>query len=240
MILGIIPARYASTRFPGKPLVLIKGKSMIQRVYEQAKKCSSLYEVLVATDDFRIFDHVHGFGGRAIMTDPGHQSGTDRCAEVAAEHPEASIIINIQGDEPFIKPNQIEQVASLFALQEEWAITTLVRKIENKEALFSPDVVKAVLSARGEALYFSRQPIPYLRDQEEKNWLSSSVNFYKHLGIYGYRREALLNLANLPVGTLEAAEKLEQLRWLEAGYRIGAGITQYDSIGIDKPEDLPS
>jgi len=235
-ILGIIPARYASTRFPGKPLVDIAGKSMIQRVYEQAKKASSLDEVVVATDDERILLHVNDFGGRAILTSDQHQSGTDRCAEVADKIPGFDVIINIQGDEPFIDPRQIKLLCTCFA-EPETVLATLVKKITTKEELQNPNIPKVILNRRSEAIYFSRAPIPYLRGKESSSWQDEHV-YYKHIGIYGYRIETLKIISRLPVSLLEKAESLEQLRWIENGYRIRVSLTDMETISIDTPEDM--
>jgi 3-deoxy-manno-octulosonate cytidylyltransferase (CMP-KDO synthetase) len=236
-VIGIIPARYASTRFPGKPLVEIRGKSMVQRVYEQAKKSKLLEESVVATDDKRIFQHVQSFGGKVMMTSAAHQSGTDRCAEVAQHYPDVDVVINIQGDEPFIEPAQIDQLAGLFSIHPDWEIATLARKITHQKDLFSHDVVKVVFDAAGEAMYFSRQPIPYFRDLKAEEWLKKG-SYYQHVGLYGYQRKALESITRFAAGRLEQIEKLEQLRWLENGYSIGVGITAFESRGIDRPEDL--
>lgn len=235
-ILGIIPARYASTRFPGKPLVDIAGKSMIQRVYEQAKKCVHLTEVVVATDDTRIYDHVLGFGGATIMTSSDHQSGTDRCAEVALQHPQYNIIINIQGDEPYIDPEQITKLAYCFndaATQ----IATLVKKVADEQELFNVNSPKVVINKLSEAVYFSRSPLPHVRGQEQQSWLSY-FTYFKHIGIYGYRADVLQEITKLPVSSLEKAESLEQLRWIENGYRIKVAETELETHAIDTPEDL--
>lgn len=235
-ILGIIPARYASTRFPAKALVDIGGKSMIQRVYEQSVQATKLSKVVVATDDVRIFDHVRDFGGTAIMTSEEHQSGTDRCFEALTKTAGTfDYVINIQGDEPFISPEPINRLAD--ALNSETELATLVKVIDNQEILFNVNVPKAVLNKRGEVLYFSRQTIPYLRSSEPDNWLSEH-KFYKHIGIYAYRVDVLEAITKLPVSSLEKAEALEQLRWLENGYVIKAVVTSDDSHGVDTPEDL--
>lgn len=235
-ILGIIPARYASTRFPAKALVDIGGKSMIQRVYEQSVQATKLSKVVVATDDVRIFDHVLDFGGTAIMTSEDHQSGTDRCFEALTKTAGTfDYVINIQGDEPFISPEPINRLAD--ALNSETELATLVKVIDNQEILFNVNVPKAVLNKRGEVLYFSRQTIPYLRSSEPDNWLSEH-KFYKHIGIYAYRVDVLEAITKLPVSSLEKAEALEQLRWLENGYVIKAVVTSDDSHGVDTPEDL--
>lgn len=235
-ILGIIPARYASTRFPGKPLVDIAGKSMIQRVYEQAKKCADLAGLVVATDDERIFNHIIDFGGLAEMTSADHQSGTDRCAEVAAKHPQYDVIINIQGDEPYIDPDQISKVASCFS-DANTQIATLVKKVQNQQELFNPHSPKVVINKLSEAVYFSRSPIPHIRGQETQEWLAHFV-FFKHIGIYGYRVDILRQITKLPVSPLEKAESLEQLRWIENGYRIKVAETELETFAIDTPEDL--
>ncbi len=236
--LGIIPARFASSRFPGKPLVEISGKTMIRRVYEQASK-SGLAEVVVATDDERIFTHVKDFGGHAVMTSQDHTSGTDRCAEVAAlpQYADFEIIVNIQGDEPFIQPSQIDLAVDVLMKNKNYPIATLAKQIEQSEAIFNPTVVKVVFGENGQALYFSRSPVPFLRNVPEAEWLVQG-RFFKHIGLYAFRREALLAVAVLPPGQLERAESLEQLRWLENGYAIGIALTAFETIGIDVPEDI--
>ena len=235
-ILGIIPARYASTRFPGKPLVDIAGKSMIQRVYEQAKKCAQLSEVIVATDDDSIFEHVHGFGGKAVMTSSAHQSGTDRCAEVAKKHPEYEVVINIQGDEPYIDPEQIAKLINCFN-DSGTQIATLIKKVSTNEELHSTNSPKVVVNKNSEAIYFSRSPLPHIRGQEPQNWLQH-FTYFKHIGIYGYRADILQLITKLPVSSLEKAESLEQLRWVENGYKIKVAETETETIAIDTPEDL--
>ncbi|MDB5007375.1 MAG: kpsU [Mucilaginibacter sp.] len=235
-ILGIIPARFASTRFPGKPLVDIAGKSMIQRVYEQAKKCVHLSEVIVATDDTRIYDHVLKFGGEVIMTSPDHQSGTDRCAEVALQHPQYNVIINIQGDEPYIDPEQIGKLATCFN-NADTQIATLIKKVQNEQELFNINSPKVVINKLSEAVYFSRSPLPHIRGQEQQKWLNY-YTYFKHIGIYGYRADILQQITKLPVSSLEKAESLEQLRWIENGYRIKVAETELETYAIDTPEDL--
>ncbi|MEQ1743951.1 MAG: 3-deoxy-manno-octulosonate cytidylyltransferase [Saprospiraceae bacterium] len=237
MILGIIPARWASTRFPGKPLTMIAGKSMIERVCEQARRATLLDEVVVATDDERILQHVRSFGGTVLMTHPGHPSGTDRCAEVAAHFPRADIVLNIQGDEPFVQPEQIDLLAQTLLERPRFSIATLAKQIEQAEILNNPNAVKVVFSQKHGAIYFSRHPIPFVRDAAPENWLERQV-FYKHIGLYAFRRNALLRVARLRPTPLERAESLEQLRWLENGLRIAVGITDLETIGIDTPEDL--
>jgi 3-deoxy-manno-octulosonate cytidylyltransferase (CMP-KDO synthetase) len=236
---GIIPARYASSRFPGKPLVLIGNKPMIQRVYDQAKKTLDL--VWVATDDERIYDAVSDFGGKAIMTSSDHQSGTDRCAEAVIKiyhetGKKIDIVINIQGDEPFIKPEQIDLLKNCF-LDKTVELATLVRKVEPGEDIFNPNQPKVILDSKGNAIYFSRTAIPYIRDAEKSDWSKKHV-FYKHLGLYAYRSETLKKITLLPRSLLEISESLEQNRWIENGYRIRTAITDWESIGIDTPDDL--
>jgi 3-deoxy-manno-octulosonate cytidylyltransferase (CMP-KDO synthetase) len=237
MILGIIPARYASTRFPGKPLVDIQGKSMIQRVYEQASKAQSLTKVVVATDDLRIYNHVLEFGGTVCMTRPEHPSGTDRCAEAFEKsQSDAQIIVNVQGDEPFIDPRQIEELVALMN-NTHADIGTLCQKTVSEEAIFNPNVVKLVKSTTGKALYFSRSTIPFVRGENEKLW-KEKAPYFRHLGMYAYTSKVLLEISKLPPGQLELAENLEQLRWLEAGYNIYVAENELETIGIDSPEDL--
>lgn len=234
--LGIIPARFASTRFPGKPLIQIHGKSMIQRVYEQASKASSLDQVVVATDDGRIAEEVENFGGQYLITADGHLSGTDRCAEVASALPEFDIIINIQGDEPYIDPFQIDLLASCFT-NPETQLATLVKKIYTETELFNQNIPKVLINSLGEAIYFSRQTIPFIRNAQPEEWLNTH-QFYKHIGIYGYSRSVLLEITRLPASALELAESLEQLRWLENNYKIQTRVTEIETIAIDTPEDL--
>src|ERR1700761_8588803 len=235
-ILGIIPARYLSTRFPGKPLVDIAGKSMIQRVYEQAKKCTRLSEVIVATDDDRIYNHVTGFGGVAIMTNTNHQSGTDRCAEVARAHQQYQVIINIQGDEPYIDPEQIARLAACFSTADV-QIATLVKRVQTPQELHNPNSPKVIINKLDEAVYFSRSAVPHIRGEEPQNWLEF-YPFFKHIGIYGYRADILQQITKLPVSALEKAESLEQLRWIENGYKIKVAETELETYAIDTPEDL--
>jgi len=235
-ILGIIPARYASTRFPGKPLVDITGKVMIQRVYEQCVKCPSLDEVIVATDDERILNHIHDFGGKAVMTSPHHQSGTDRCAEVAANYPDYEVVINIQGDEPYIDPVQISKVAACFNSADA-QIATLIKKITVAADLHNINSPKVIINKLAEAIYFSRTAIPYVRGQEPEKWLEH-FTYFKHIGIYGFRSEVLQAVTRLPISSLEKAESLEQLRWIENGYRIKIAETDLETQAVDTPEDL--
>lgn len=236
---GIIPARYASTRFPGKPLAMINGKTMIHRVYLQAGK--ALDHVCVATDDLRIEEEVKRFGGNVIMTSPYHQSGTDRCAEAFELFRKQcnvnfDVVLNIQGDEPFIQPSQLEMLMNCFKNQET-QIATLVKPITSNEDVFNPNHVKAVIDKHNRAMYFSRSPIPYLRNKETSGW-NTQHEYYKHLGIYAYRTEVLKELTTLQQTSLEIAESLEQLRWLENGYFIMVEKTEFESLSVDTPEDL--
>jgi len=235
-VLGIIPARYASSRFPGKPLVDIGGKSMIRRVYEQAKKCVHLTEVIVATDDDRIYDHVISFGGVAVMTGAYHQSGTDRCAEVALAHPQYHVILNIQGDEPYINPEQITKLAMCFNTPDV-QIATLVKKVKTEQELHNHNTPKVIVNKLSEAAYFSRSAIPHIRGEQPENWLEF-YPYFKHIGIYGYRADVLQQITKLPISALEKAESLEQLRWVENGYRIKVAETELETYAVDTPEDL--
>jgi 3-deoxy-manno-octulosonate cytidylyltransferase (CMP-KDO synthetase) len=235
----IIPARYASSRFPGKPLALIGNKPMIQLVYEQAAK--SVKIVYVATDDERIYNTVINFGGKAIMTSTDHQSGTDRCAEAVTKITSESkikidIVINIQGDEPFINPGQIELIKNCFK-SENIRIATLVRATVPGEDIFNPNQPKVILNSDGDAIYFSRQAIPFIRDTEKSEWTKNNV-YYKHIGLYAYHAQTLMEITNLPQSKLEISESLEQNRWIENGYQIRTAITEWESIGIDTPDDL--
>jgi len=235
--IGIIPARYQSTRFPGKPLALLGNKIIIQWVYENAKK--ALDEVYVATDDERIYKAVEAFGGKAVYTSPNHQSGTDRCAEAAikiAENLTFDVVINIQGDEPFIRPEQIEGLKACFDSAES-EIATLIKPIINLAEITNINRPKVVINKYQEAMYFSRSPIPFVRDSKNEDWISRT-DFYSHIGMYAYRFDILLELTKLPLGILEKAESLEQLRWLENGYKIKTAQTTFENIGIDTPEDL--
>ncbi|HNW76434.1 MAG TPA: 3-deoxy-manno-octulosonate cytidylyltransferase [Bacteroidales bacterium] len=241
-VLGIIPARYASTRFPGKPLALIDGKSMIRRVYEQCLECRDLSRVVVATDSKAIYTHVAGFGGEVVMTSEKHTSGTERCAEVVSalcknhKSPKPEAVVNIQGDEPFIDPAQISEVIHAF-LDPDVQIATLAKRIVSEEDIRNPNVVKVVFTSGHQALYFSRSPIPFMRNVAENEWGRQGV-FFRHVGIYGYRPDVLSMLVSLPTSSLEKAESLEQLRWLEAGFQISVEETEYETIAIDTPADL--
>lgn len=236
--IGIIPARYASTRFPAKPLALLGGRTVIERVYRQVD--GVLDAAVVATDDQRIYDVVESFGGKAVMTSVHHKSGTDRVWE-AYEHigEEFDVVVNIQGDEPFIQPSQLHAIQHCFD-NEDTQIATLVKPFTPQDgmaALENPNSPKVVVDDNGRALYFSRSVIPYLRGVDRSEWLSTHT-FYKHIGLYAYRPDVLRQLTALPQSPLELAESLEQLRWLQAGYHIQVGVSQVETIGIDTPEDL--
>lgn len=237
MIVGIIPARYASTRFPGKPLIEIAGKSMIQHVYERAKKSAALQEVVVATDDSRIYHHVKAFGGEVVMTGAEHPSGTDRCYEALQQLREPyKYVINIQGDEPFIDPKQIDELAAV--LQDGTTeLATQMIPVTDHDVLFDMGEVKIVLNDKLEALYFSRMVIPYIKGVDQAVWHNHHT-YYRHVGMYAYRADVLEQITKLPVSTLEKAESLEQLRWVEAGFKIKCAVTQFDSHCIDTPEDI--
>uniref|UniRef100_UPI0040573890 3-deoxy-manno-octulosonate cytidylyltransferase n=1 Tax=Alistipes sp. TaxID=1872444 RepID=UPI0040573890 len=237
-VIAIIPARYASTRFPAKPLARLGGKPIVQRVYEAVAE--AVERVVVATDDERIYDAVASFGGEVVMTSTEHQSGTDRCAEAFEKLGcKADIVINVQGDEPFIKPSQIKSLIECFD-NDTIDIATLVKPFSAEDSidtLENPNSPKVVLNEANEAIYFSRSVIPYLRGVERSEWLRRHT-FYKHIGIYAFRADVLGEVARLQQTPLEMAEKLEQLRWLESGYKIGVGVADIETIGIDTPEDL--
>lgn len=236
--MGIIPARYASSRFPGKPLADLGGKPVIQWVYENAGK--EMEHLIVATDNEQIFEAVENFGGRVMMTSEKHRSGTDRCNEVITrlnkEGESYDVILNIQGDEPFVNPDDLRKLRDMF-LEPDTQIATLTIPIRNNEDLFNPNIVKLVCDASGYALYFSRQAIPYRRSVPEATWISG-YPYQKHIGIYAYRSDILEKISRLEPSLLERAEILEQLRWLENGYRIRTANTLQENIGIDTPEDL--
>jgi 3-deoxy-manno-octulosonate cytidylyltransferase (CMP-KDO synthetase) len=235
-VLGIIPARYDSTRLPGKALLDIGGKSMTQRVYEQAQKAQKLADVMVATDDERIFQHIQSFGGKVMMTDKNHINGTDRCAEVVSKlGTDFQAVINIQGDEPFIDPEQIDEIASLFD-DSQVEIATLAKKIESYDELIDVKEAKVVLNQRNECVYMSRAAVPFMRGVDIKEW-HQKADYYKHIGIYGFRADVLSKIPHLPISDLEKVEGLEQLRWL-AYYRIKVGITKFETLAIDTAEDL--
>lgn len=236
--LAIIPARYASTRFPGKPLAIIFDKPMIRHVYERV---APILTTVVATDDQRIYKVVKAFGGNVVITKNTHESGTDRCAEALQlfekeQNKSFDVVVNVQGDEPFIEKEQIEKIIRLFE-NNQTNIATLIKKIDDSEELFNPNKVKVVINSKKEALYFSRSPIPYLRGFEEKNWVKNH-SFFKHIGMYAYRRNTLLEITQLEKGSLEKAESLEQLRWLENAYSICTAETFFEGESVDTPEDL--
>lgn len=235
-VIGIIPARYDSSRFPGKPLADILGKTMIERVYEQARKSLMLSDVIVATDDERIMDEVNRFGGKVVLTSKNHTNGTERCAEVVHKLLyEVDAVINIQGDEPIIDPRQIDILAEM--LQDERnQIVTLKKKITDATLLDNPNIIK-VVSSGSKAIYFSRSPIPFSRNFPKNQWLENS-HFYKHIGLYGFQRTVLDKLVKLPPSLLETTEQLEQLRWLENGYNITITATDAESYSVDVPDDL--
>lgn len=235
-VVAIIPARFASSRFPGKPLVDLGGKPMIQRTYERVKAVEGFDRIVIATDDQRIFDVAQGFGAEVMLTFTNHMTGTDRCAEVLSRLGESvDYVINIQGDEPFIEPEQLREVAAGFASGA--PILTLIKKITDTETLFNVNTPKVVCDEEGHALYFSRQTIPFLRGVDPKDWLGKHT-FYKHIGLYAYRADILPGLSALRPTSLELAESLEQLRWVQNGIRIKAIETQFETIGIDSPEDV--
>ena len=234
-VLGIIPSRYESTRFPGKSLIDIMGKTMIQRVYEQAKKSKQLDDLVVATDDQRIFEKVKSFGGSVIITGKHHKNGTERCLEVAKSL-RAQFVVNIQGDEPFIQPEQIDELCSIISSDTDLA--TLIKRIKDPNDLENPNLVKVVKSLDDYALYFSRSPIPFDRSMNKVPTLPSKKIYWKHIGIYAYRTEVLSQIVKLEESALEKMESLEQLRWLENGYKIKTAETHFESTGIDTPEDL--
>lgn len=233
--IAIIPARFASTRFPGKPLAVLGGKTVIQRVYEQVS--TVLDQVYVATDDQRIYDAVMQFGGHAVMTRTDHKSGTDRICEALDKiGGHYDVVINVQGDEPFIQPSQIRTVMAAFD-DPMTQIATLGKRFDSIEAVENPNSPKIVTDNAGFALYFSRSPIPFVRGKEHNQWLAA-YPFLKHIGLYAYRANVLHEVTRLPQSSLELAESLEQLRWLQNGYRIKVGLTDVETVGIDTPDDL--
>ena len=233
-VLAVIPARFASTRLPGKPLVPLGGKPMIERVWNRVRQASSVSGVLVATDDERICSAVEAFGGQAVMTRSDHRSGTERIAEVAAGRKDVDIFVNVQGDEPLIDPAAIDQAVEAIEADSEVNVSTLAVPISTPADIMDPNVVKVVLDFDGNALYFSRAPIPWVRDRGGP----VHAQHLKHLGLYAFRRAALLEFATFPQGDLERIEQLEQLRWLENGYRIRVAQTEHDSVSVDVPEDV--
>ncbi len=239
---GLIPARYASSRFPGKPLANINGKPMINRVYEQAKKSSILEDVFVATDSEKIETHLKQSGIKFIMTSSKHKSGTERCLEAALKEGLQNskgpvIIVNIQGDEPFIDPEQIDKVCNIFITDKGAAIATLVKPIYDKDELFDHNTVKCIMNTKKKAIYFSRSPIPYSRNSDKNNWIKHH-QYFKHIGIYAYRLDVLKEITSLGESLLEKAESLEQLRWIENGYSITVENTDIESFSVDTPKDI--
>ncbi len=235
-VLGIIPSRYESSRFPGKPLIDIKGKSMIQRVYEGCLQSKLLSQVVIATDDERIFNHVKTFNGEVVMTAKTHQNGTERCGEVIQTYKDFDIIVNIQGDEPLIQSKQIDELIQVFQ-KNEIHIATLIKKINSLEDILNPNRIKVVKNKDNQALYFSRSPIPFSQGLEPNKWVEK-FDFWKHIGIYAWRTQTLENILKLPSTTLEKQESLEQLRWMFHGYSIHLGETEIETPNIDVPEDL--
>ncbi|MGA9115573.1 MAG: 3-deoxy-manno-octulosonate cytidylyltransferase [Bacteroidota bacterium] len=236
-VLVIIPARYGSTRLPGKPLADIGGKSMIRRVYEQARKSPVVCRVAVATDDERVVREVESFGGEAVLTPPGIPTGTDRVALAARSLPEAEFVVNVQGDEPLLEPAMIGEAVSALEAAPEASCSTLVRPLTDGSDLENPSVVKVALDAQGNAIYFSRAPIPFRRDTPRSRWTEGHI-YWRHVGLYAFRREFLLLYPSLPRGVLEQAEELEQLRMIEHGHRVRSAETRFDCMPVDTPEDL--
>ena len=235
-ILGVIPSRFGSSRFPGKPLIDLAGKSMIQRVYEGAVKCNSFTKLVVATDDERIYTHVQEFGGEAIMTSSEHQSGTERCGEVITQFPDFDVVVNIQGDEPLVEVEQLNQLISAFE-NPNTQIATLGIAIQNQQELFNPNRIKVVVNAFGQAIYFSRNPIPFGAQMLQEFWMKN-YPYLRHIGLYAYRKETLSALVGLAPTALEKQESLEQLRWMFYGFPIHVVMTEIETPNIDSPEDV--
>lgn len=235
-ILGVIPSRFASSRFPGKPLIDLAGKSMIQRVYEGAQKCELFSELVVATDDQRIYDHVDSFGGNVMMTSSNHESGTDRCGEVITQLTDFDVVVNIQGDEPLVEAEQLRQLIQAFD-EDKTQIATLGIAIQNQQELFNPNRIKVVVNKTGQAIYFSRNPIPYGAQMLQEFWMKN-YPYLRHIGLYAYRTETLKQLVNLEPTALEKQESLEQLRWMYHGYSIQVVLTEIETPNIDSPEDV--
>ena len=235
-VLGIIPSRYESSRFPGKPLIDIAGKSMIQRVYEQSMKSTLINELIVATDDQRIYEHVKSFGGNVMMTSGSHTSGTDRCGEVVEKYNDFDIVINIQGDEPLIRPEQLDELLTVFK-NSDVKLATLIKKMSSIDDVLNPNRIKVVLDKDNNGTYFSRSPIPFIANTDESEWLNKA-DFWKHIGIYAWRSDVLSRLIELPKTELEKQESLEQLRWIYYGYKITTVETEIETPNIDVPEDL--
>lgn len=238
MILGVIPARFASTRLMGKPLADIGGKPMIQHTYESALKSKLLHDVVIAVDDEKVFEVVKGFGGKVLMTPKDIATGSDRLAYVAGQMTKADVLVNIQGDEPFIKGEMIDQAIEPLFFDKSVNVSTLAKRINTVEELKTPDIPKVVFDYHNFALYFSRSPIPYVRDAKTLLERISIADIYKHIGLYVYRREALLAFTNLEPTDLEKIEKLEQLRMLENGFKIKIVVTEHESLSVDTPADL--
>jgi len=232
-VIVVIPSRYASTRLPGKPLVQLAGKPMVQHVYERAKRAQTVHRVIVATDDQRIMEAVTAFGGEARMTRSDHRTGTERIAEVAV-HEAGDVFVNVQGDEPLIDPVAIDTAVGALLEEPQAQVSTVATPIRHAGDIMDPNVVKTVLDFDGNALYFSRAPIPWIRDTQQK----VHVNYWKHLGLYVFQREALLEFPTLPQGELERIEQLEQLRWLENGWKIRVAEVAHDAVSVDVPEDV--
>jgi 3-deoxy-manno-octulosonate cytidylyltransferase (CMP-KDO synthetase) len=232
-VIVVIPARYSSTRLPGKPLVPLAGKPMVQHVYERAKRAQTVHRVIVATDDQRIMEAVAAFGGEARMTRSDHRTGTERIAEVAVHEP-GDVFVNVQGDEPLIDPVAIDTAVGALLEEPQAQISTVATPVRHAGDIMDPNVVKTVLDFDGNALYFSRAPIPWIRDTQQK----VHVNYWKHLGLYVFQREALLEYPTLPQGELERIEQLEQLRWLENGWKIRVAEVAHDAVSVDVPEDV--
>ena len=235
-VLGIIPSRYGSSRFPGKPLIDLKGKSMIQRVYEQTKKCEAFTTIVIATDDARIYDHVKAFGGEVMMTSDQHQSGTERCGEVIEKWTDFDLVVNIQGDEPLINPEQLSDLIAVFE-DESVKIATLVKALHNEADIRNPNRIKIVLDDLKNGIYFSRSPIPHIANTPHDEWMDKTT-FWKHIGIYAWRTDVLKNLLTFEPCALERLESLEQLRWLYNGYKIRTVETFIETPNIDAPEDV--
>jgi 3-deoxy-manno-octulosonate cytidylyltransferase (CMP-KDO synthetase) len=235
-ILGVIPSRFGSSRFPGKPLIDLAGKSMIQRVYEGAIKCNAFTKLVVATDDERIYAHVQDFGGEAIMTSSEHQSGTERCGEVIAQFPDFDVVVNIQGDEPLVDAEQLNQLLAAFE-NPEIQIATLGILIQSQQELFNPNRIKVVVNAFGQAIYFSRNPIPFGAQMLQEFWMKN-YPYLRHIGLYAYRAETLSALVGLAPTALEKQESLEQLRWMYYGFPIHVVMTEIETPNIDSPEDV--
>ncbi|MDD5450246.1 MAG: 3-deoxy-manno-octulosonate cytidylyltransferase [Candidatus Omnitrophica bacterium] len=235
--IGVIPARYASTRFEGKVLADLCGKSVVQHVYEKAKQAKLLDDLIVACDDERVKNAVLKFGGKVVFTSPDQPTGTDRLTEVVNPL-DVKVIVNIQGDEPFVQPTMIDSIVLELSSNPRTGMVTIIKKITDEKELYDPNIVKVVIDKDGYALYFSRNFIPFVRNRAAEKPILEATTFYKHIGLYGYTKDFLFTFKNLPKAKLEEAEKLEQLRALEHGYKIKTIVTKFDTVGIDTPEDL--